>query len=336
MGRFRKYRHHGSFTGCLAGCLLAIAGMAALPGQGGPAGPAGQAGPVVSVPAAAGPQADAQAVAVTDDTGRRVVLGAPARRVIALSPSLTELAFAAGGGPRLVGVAEHSNYPEAARSLPRIGDALSFQLERILALKPDLILAWEQGNNPRQLERLAALGVPIYYSQVGRLEDVATTLERLGVLLGTQPQAAADDFRRGVARLGPDSSGLRAPPVRVLYQVWAQPLMTVSGRHVISDLIERCGGVNVFAAESALVPQIGVEAAIAAAPDAIIASGGAGAGEAGRAGPLEHWRRYPAIPAVARDFLFLVDWDAISRPGPRLLDAGLEICAHLDSVRRGR
>ena len=113
-----------------------------------------------------------------------VELAAPARRVIALSPSLTELAFAAGGGDRLVGVAEHSNYPEAARSLPRIGDALAFQMERILALKPDLILAWQQGNNPRQLERLAALGVPIYYSQIGRLEDVATTLERLGRAAG--------------------------------------------------------------------------------------------------------------------------------------------------------
>jgi len=233
-------------------------------------------------------------------------------------------------------VAEHSNYPDAARSLPRIGDALSFQLEQILALEPDLILAWQQGNNPRQLERLAALGVPIYYSQVGRLEDVATTLERLGVLLGAPAQAAADDFRRGVARLGPSGSGLDAAPVKVLYQVWPQPLMTVNGRHVISDLIERCGGVNVFAAESALVPQIGAEAAIAAAPQAIIAAAAAGAGEAGRSDPLEHWRRYPAIPAVARDFLFLVDGDAISRPGPRLLEAGREICNHLDNVRRDR
>ena len=333
MCRVCKYLCHDRVPGWLAGWLLAIGGVVGLPGQ---AGQPAQTGRVSPGPALAGPAADAQAVAVTDDAGRQVVLAAPARRVIALSPSLTELAFAAGGGVRLVGVAEHSNYPEAARSLPRIGDALTFQLERILALKPDLILAWQQGNNPRQLERLAALGVPIYYSQIGRLEDVATTLERLGVLLGTQPKAVADEFRRGVARLGPARPGPPSPPVKVLYQVWARPLMTVNGRHVISDLIERCGGVNVFAAESALVPQIGVEAAIAAAPEAIIASGGTGAGEAGRGDPLEHWRRYPAIPAVARDFLFLVDWDAISRPGPRLLDAGLEICASLDNVRRGR
>jgi len=324
----------------LAGGLVALGGAVSAPlrAAGVEAGnpQAGRAG------GEAKPAAPAQPVAVTDDAKRPVVLPAPAQRVITLSPSLTELAFAAGGGLRLVGVAEHSNYPQAARSLPRIGDALSFQLERILALKPDLILAWQQGNNPRQLERLAALGIPIYYSQIDRLEDVATTLERLGVLFGSSAQAAADEFRHRLARLGPAGpatgplpAGDR-PPVKVLYQVWGQPLMTVNGRHVISDLIGRCGGVNVFAAESALVPQVGVEAAIAAAPEAIIASGVEGAGEGDRGDPLGHWRRYPAIPAVARNFLFLVDGDAISRPGPRLLEAGAEICRHLDRVRRDR
>ena len=272
-------------------------------------------------------------VTVIDDAGRRIALPAPARRVISLSPSLTELAFAAGGGQRLVGVAEHSDYPEAARQVPRIGDALSFQLERILELKPDLILAWLEGNNPRQLERLAALGVPVYYSRIDHLEDVATTLERLGALLDSPAQDAADEFRRRLGRLGArhgtGATGKRA--VRVFYQVWAQPLMTVNRRHVISDLIGRCGGVNVFAAESALVPQVGIEAVLAAAPEAIIA---ATASDDDRT--LDHWRRYPALPAVARDFLFLVDGDAISRPGPRLLDAGEAICGHLEKVRRAR
>jgi iron complex transport system substrate-binding protein len=304
MGRFCKRKCAGMGNLLLAGWLAAMAGGSIAQGL-------------------------PQAVAVTDDRGQRVTLPAPAQRVIALSPSLTELVFAAGGGNRLAGVAEHSNHPEAARSLPRIGDALSFQLERLLALDPDLILAWQQGNNPRQLERLAALGIPIYYSQINRLDDVATTLERIGVLLASPGKAAAEAFRRRLEALRPAS----AAPVRVLYQVWSQPLMTVNGRHVISDLIARCGGVNVFAAESALVPQVGVEAAIAAAPEAIIAAGTAGAAGAG---PLEPWRRYPVIPAVAHGFLFLVDGDAISRPGPRLLDAGVEICRQLDRVRRDR
>lgn len=280
-------------------------------------------------------------VAVTDDAGREVRLATPARRVIALSPALAELVFAAGGGARLVGAVDHSDYPAPARQVPRVGDALALQMERILALKPDLILAWHHGNNPRQLERLEELGVPMYYSGTGRLEDVATTLERLGRLLDVPAAGAARAFRERLAALGRpakqgESAGSPAasPLVRVLYQVWARPLMTINGRHVISDLIERCGGVNVFAAEAALVPQISIEAAIAAAPEAIIASGDSRRPEAGTT--LEHWGRYGSIPAVANGFLFLVDGDSISRATPRTLDAGEAICSYLARVRRSR
>jgi len=279
----------------------------------------------------------AHAVSVTDDAGRQVGLSKPASRVISLSPALTELVFAAGGGDRLVGAVEYSDYPAAALALPRVGDALTFQLERILALQPDLILAWQRGNNPRQLERLAELGVPIYYSDVERLEDVASTLERLGVLLDSPAEAAAANFRQRLAALGsgPGSTGgSGSRPVRVLYQVWAQPLMTVNGRHVISNLIERCGGVNVFAGESALVPQISREAAIAASPEAIIAATGKRTFESDRS--LEQWSRYEGIPAVANRFLFLVDGDSISRATPRIVDAGEAICGHLEKVRRSR
>ncbi|HZH06272.1 MAG TPA: helical backbone metal receptor [Lautropia sp.] len=300
--------------------------------------------------------ATAQPVSVTDDQGRRVALQTAAKRAITLSPALTELVFAAGGGERLVGAVEHSDYPAAAAGLPRVGDALSLQMEKILSLRPDLILAWQRGNNPRQLERLAELGVPIYYSDIEELDGVATTLERLGVLFGTPTQAAARDFRQRLARLGPaDASSPPSPtpapdavssapaehsfkasqePVRVLYQVWAQPLMTINGRHVITDLIERCGGINVFSSQPLLVPQIGIEAAVAAAPEAIIASASRRAAASDRS--LEHWRRYASIPAVANGFLFLIDADAISRATPRMLDAGEAICSHLDKVRQSR
>jgi iron complex transport system substrate-binding protein len=275
---------------------------------------------------------DRDGVSVTDDAGRRIHLSAPARRVITLSPALTEMVFAAGGGDRLIGTVEYSNYPAEALAVPRIGDALALQMERILSLKPDLILAWQRGNNPRQLERLADLGLPIYYSHVERLEDVAATLERLGVLLASPAQGAADEFRRRLADLGPPARG--SLPVRVFYQVWAQPLMTVNGKHVISDLIERCGGVNVFAGESLLVPVVNVEAAVAAAPEAIIAAARGAAPEDDSS--LAHWRRHGSLPAVARGFLFLVDGDAISRATPRLLDAGETICRQLEQVRRAR
>jgi len=245
------------------------------------------------------------------------------------------MVFAAEGGARLVGAVEHSDYPAAARDLPRVGDALALQMETILTLQPDLIIAWQRGNNPRQLERLAALGVPIYYSDIEQLDDVASTLERLGRLLGTPSEAAASSFRQRLARLGRHpGSPAASVPVRVLYQVWAQPLMTINGRHVINDLIERCGGVNVFAAERVLVPQIGLEAAVAAAPEAIIAAAGGRAASSDRL--LDQWRRYRSIPAVVRGHLFLVDGDSISRATPRMLDAGETICGYLDEVRRSR
>ncbi len=281
------------------------------------------------------------AVAVSDDSSRRVVLTEPARRVVSLSPALTELVFAAGGGARLAGVVEHSDFPAPARDLPRVGDALALPVERILALRPDLILAWRTGNNPRQLERLEQLGIPIYYSEVRSLDQVATTLERLGVLLGTSTEAAAAAaaFRSRLAKLGP-SGGPGTPasstpaPVRVFYQVWARPLMTINGRHVISDLIERCGGVNVFAAASVLVPQVGVEAVVAAAPEVVFAAGNGSSRHDDAS--LDHWRRFPGIPAVARGFLFFVDDDAISRATPRMLEAGEAICAQLARVRGAR
>jgi iron complex transport system substrate-binding protein len=269
-------------------------------------------------------------VAVTDDAGNRLELSEPAQRVVALSPALPELVFAAGGGDRLAAVVEGSNFPPAARSLPRIGDALALSVERVLVARPDLILAWDGGNNPRQLEPLRGLGIPVYRSRIERLEDVATTLERLGTLLGAPGDEAARRFRERLAALGPASTdGARPRPVRVFYQVWGEPLMTVNGRHPISDLIRRCGGANVFAALPALAPRVAVEAVVAAAPEAIIAAGHSPEG----AEALARWRRFPGVPAVAGDFLFLVDGDAISRATPRMLDAGETICRELDQVR---
>lgn len=290
-------------------------------------------GAIIAGQSAPGQSASSSAVSVTDDAGNRVRLQAPARRVIALSPALTETVYAAGGGERLVGVVAHSDFPPAARDLPRVGDALALSVESVLALRPDLILAWRDGNNPRLLARIEALGVPIFYSRVDRLDDIATTLERLGELFGTDKgRQAAAQFRVQLAKLG--AMPMPGPPVRVFYQVWAQPLMTVNGQHLVSDLIRRCGGINVFGGESAPVPHVGYEAVVAAAPEVIFASGDSGASN--RDTSLDQWRRFGSIPAVTRNFLFLIDGDALSRATPRTIEAGEAICAHLDQVRRAR
>ncbi len=247
------------------------------------------------------------------------------------------MVFAAGGGASLVGVVDHSDYPPAARDLPRVGDALNLAVERVLALRPDLILAWRGGNNARLLERIEGLGVPIFYSRIDRLDEIGTTLERLGVLLGTAGGArAAVDFHARLAKLRPAAapSGADSRPVRVFYQVWALPPMTINGQHLISDLIDRCGGVNVFAAASAAVPHVGYEAVVAAAPEVILASGNSRAPDGD--GSLDQWRRFTSIPAVAGNFLFYIDGDAISRATPRTIGAGEAICSRLDQVRCAR
>jgi iron complex transport system substrate-binding protein len=267
-----------------------------------------------------------------DDAGRSVVLQRPAQRIISLTPHLTELLFAAGAGSRVVGTVEYSNYPPAARSIARIGDNAQLDLERIVALRPDLVVVWRDGNAQRQLEKLLRLGIPVFYNEPRRLPDIARAIEQLGRLAGTEA-VAAPAARAFVARL--DALRRRyagRAPVTVFYQIWDRPLLTVNGAHLISDVIELCGGRNVFAGLDALTPEVSIEAVLAADPEAI---GGVSA-EAGQAGNLDAWKQWPHLRAVARGNLFVVDSDIISRNTPRILDGALQLCRDLDAARAGR
>lgn len=276
----------------------------------------------VALPAAA-------AVSVVDDAGRRVTLARPAQRVISLSPHATELLFAAGGERAVVGVVAYSNWPPAARALPQVGDNRTLDIERIAALKPDLVVSWNHGNSAAQMAQLAALGVPVFQSEPQQLDAVPTSIERLGILLGTEPVA-----RPVAARLRQRIGALRTryaarSPVRVFYQVWDQPLMTLNGRHIVSDVIRLCGGVNVFADLTPLVPTVEREAVLAADPQAIITSS---VGRAAVPG-LQAWRRWPRLQAVRVHGLLTVEADWIDRPGPRLVDGATQLCEQLDTVR---
>lgn len=275
-------------------------------------------------------------VSVVDDAGERVTLAAPARRVVALSPHAVELAYAAGGGSRLVGAVSYSDYPSAAKALPRVGGYHALDLERIVALKPDLIIVWRHGNNERELERLRALGVALYDSEPHKLDDVATDLIALGTLFGTpaQADAAAADYRAKIAALGAQYA--QRSPVSVFYQVWSDPLMTLSGAHVVSDLIALCGGRNVFAKLAPLVPTVSTEAVVAADPEAIVtASQGATAADAPLPS-LASWRAWPKMTAVARGNLFAIDGDLINRPSPRLAEGAEQLCRDLEIARARR
>ena len=281
---------------------------------------------------ALGSAAAAAEIRLTDDSGRSVTLSRPAQRIISLTPHLTELLFAAGAGGHVVGAVEFSNYPPAAQSIARIGDSAQLDLERIVALKPDLIVVWQYGNAQRQLDKVLRLGIPVYYNEPRRLDDIARAIEQLGRLAGTQAaavpaarafEARAADLRRRYAD--------RAP-VTVFYQIWDKPLMTVNGDHLISDVIRLCGGRNVVAAANSLTPEISTEAVLAADPEAI---GGVTA-ETGQSGTLDGWKAWPRLTAVARGNLFVIHADLISRNTPRILEGAEQMCEQLDAARARR
>jgi iron complex transport system substrate-binding protein len=274
----------------------------------------------------------ADGVAVRDDAGSMLHLAAPARRIVSLAPHITELLYAAGAGAHLIATVEYSDYPPAAKALPRIGSYARLDLERIAALKPDLVIGWKSGNPASDLEHLRALGLPLFLSEPERIVDVARSLEQFGELSGTGDEArrATAAFRSRLEELSARYSA--RPPVRVFYEIWDQPLMTINGRQIISDVLRLCGGNNVFADLDALAPTVGIEDVLAADPEAIIASGA----DARRPPWLDAWKRWPRLTAAARGNLFFVDPDLVQRQTPRLLDGAAEICADLETARGRR
>ncbi len=269
------------------------------------------------------------AVCVTDDTQRELCLEKPASRIVALSPGATELLFAAGAGGQMVGAVSFSDYPPAAEKLPRVGSYKRLDLEAVLALKPDLIVAWRSGNPLPQVERLQALGLPVYYSEPRRFADVGTTLERFARLAGTEQvgQGAADAFRAGIDALRERYAD--ASKISVFYQVWEEPLMTVNREHLISEAIQICGGVNVFADLPTLAPRISKESVLEKNPQAIVAGG---MGE-DNPGWLDPWRQFATLQAVKNDNLFFVAPSTLQRPTPQMLTGARTLCRHLDSAR---
>ncbi|WP_454874568.1 cobalamin-binding protein [Paraburkholderia xenovorans] len=276
------------------------------------------------------------AVSVTDDTGATVTLPAPAQRVISLAPHVTELLYAAGGGARVIGAVSYSDYPPEAKQLPRVGDNKALDLERIVALKPDLIVVWRHGNAQRQIERLREMHIPLFFSEPHRLDDVAVSLTKLGQLLGTSPvaDAAAAAYRRDIAALR--SRYASRAPVSVFYQVWDQPLMTLNGEHMVSDVIALCGGRNVFAQLEPLVPTVSTEAVLAANPEAIVTAAPGATKPDTTLPQLGAWRAWPSLTAVANNNLFAIDGDLINRPAPRIAQGAKQMCEDLDLARSRR
>jgi iron complex transport system substrate-binding protein len=226
----------------------------------------------------------------------------------------------------VVGVSEYSDFPAATKLIPSVGGSGQLDIERIVSLKPDLIVAWGSGNNRRQLARLRKLGLTVFESEPRNFEAIADSLERLGALVGRdEGRPQAQQFRQQVQTLEQHYAGRSS--VTVFYQIWSAPLMTLNDAHIVSQAIKLCGGVNVFGQLKPLVPTISSEAVLTANPDVIIVSDEKGKG-------LERWRSFKRMQAVASGNLMAIDGGIMNRAGPRVIEATRTLCKQIDDARK--
>lgn len=274
--------------------------------------------------------ARAATLVVSDDDGTQVGVDWPPQRIISLAPNLTELAYAAGMGPRIVAVTAYSDYPEAAARLPQVGDAFRLDWERIVALKPDLVLAWGSSLSARDRAAFAKLGLKVLVLEPRRLENIPRLLRLFGALAATVAEAdaaasafgrQADDLRRRYAD---------RPPVRAFIQIAGAPLLTVNGAHIISDVLRLCGADNVFAAAPLLTPAVSDEALLKEQPHILL---GIAANREQEEQTMSAWRKLPLLAAKQGRTGFIHP-DLISRATPRILQGAARVCELVEAARR--
>jgi iron complex transport system substrate-binding protein len=260
---------------------------------------------------------------VVDDTGRRVTVSYPPRRIVSLAPGATAMLFAAGAGDQVVATDDASDEPPAARHLPKLGDLANVDMERLIAMKPDVVIVWPYGTSPAQIALLARLGVPVYREEPTTLEGIIASMQRIGQLTGRGATAdrVAGALRARLATLMNRYGRARHPPTALL-EVWNRPLYTVGGRELMSDALRVCGVRNVFGDLPEAAPAVSVEAVIARDPDLIIAAAPPGEGAAW----LASWRRFPMLRAVRRGRLIDFEDQRLSGLGPGAIDATAELC----------
>ncbi len=272
--------------------------------------------------------AAAQPITVTDDDGRSITLERPAQRIISLAPSLTELLFAAGAGEQVVGVSEYSDYPPEAAGIPIVGRFDLLNTEAILALGPDLIVAWRSGNPRAAVQRLIDLGLNVYVAEPTTLASIADHIDSFAQLAGTMQTGSATSryFRDRLKELSTQFQ--HREKISVFYQVWNEPLISVGGNELINDIISLCGGNNIFA-DLGLAPKVSEEAVLQRNPQAIIASGM----DVSRPEWLDEWLRWPQLQSVANGDLYFIPPDLVQRHSLRVLSGAEQMCRHIDAVR---
>lgn len=266
------------------------------------------------------------AIELEDDEQQPLVLAHAAQRIVSLSPGATAMLFAAGAGQRIVGTSEYSDEPQAARAIERIGDSQGFDLERILALQPDVVVVWSGGTSSAQIARLQRVGLRIYRHRLARLDDLPQSLIRLGRLAGSEAQAqwaAAELSRRiGVLR----HTYAQAKAATVLIQVWDRPIYTVGGSQLMTDVIHACGERSLYEDLTEPAPAVSLESVLARDPDIILALA---PDQNAERDWLAAWRSYPSIKAVRNGQLIGWTDQRLSRLGPSILDASEQLCHRL-------
>jgi iron complex transport system substrate-binding protein len=259
--------------------------------------------------------------------GSLLELPAPATRLVTLSPHLAELVYSAGAGRHLIATVEYSDYPAAVVLTPRVGDAFRIDIERIITLKPDLVIAWDSGNPRPAVEQLRKMGLPVWTVEIRDLDQIATVIELIGELSNeSAAHEAAEHFRNRLQALALHYDA--RPVLDYFYQVAARPLFTINGEHLISKGLELCGGHNIFSEQSGLAFQVSHESVIAADPDALFAPG-----LENETNPLSSWQEWTGMKATRQQALFLLPADEISRATPRILVALELACSLLDELR---
>jgi iron complex transport system substrate-binding protein len=257
-------------------------------------------------------------------------VGAEVRpRIVALSPHITELLFTAGAGAELVGMDDSSDFPPAAGAVPRVGEPGALDLERLLSLRPTLIIAWQSGTPPRALAELERLKVPLVLTEQRHLDDIGNALEEFGRLAGTEAtaNAAAQRYRRDLAALRARYAGREQ--LSVFYQVWDRPLYTLAGGQVLGEVLSLCGGRNIFEELSTLAPVVDRESVLARNPAVILigASGAEGARQAAE------WSHFSRLAAAEQGHIYSIDPSLLGRMSTRLLQGATQVCEILDQAR---
>lgn len=264
---------------------------------------------------------------VTDDLGNEIEFDKPVTKLITTVPSAAEIIFELGAQDALLATVEYSNYPEAAKQKPRIGDYNQLNVEEILTLKPELIIASAKGPNQKDIEKLISLGIKVYFIDSQNFDQIESSFKQLGLIMGKSQdgEKLAEYFDNTIGQLQAEAS--TKSKVDVFYQVWHEPVYTQNKNTFIGAVIELCGGNNIFAEESIPSPQISVEAVVAKNPQVIFSASQMAAG-------IDKWKEFEKMPAVINNQLYDISPDIMSRPTSSLLSGAKQMCEQIQLARK--